>query len=168
MSSPESWQHEQISCAFILAVATRAGYTLSDWKVDKDGVDVTIRRGGLMVDMQLKCSYSARSVRDGYAFDLDIATYNKLRHPDRSAPGYLGLVVVPPDLETWIIHNEEEVLLRCVGYYAQIQGRGEARTEKTTAIHLPRRQLINGPGLDEMFKLSLLRARHGSDAGMVA
>jgi hypothetical protein len=52
----ESWQKEQFSNAFILAVATKGGYTLSDWNVDKDGVDATIRKGALMVDIQLKCT----------------------------------------------------------------------------------------------------------------
>jgi hypothetical protein len=168
MFSAASWQKEQISSAFILAVATRAGCTLGSWNVDKDGVDVTLKRDGLMVDLQMKCSHAARNSQGDYVFDLDVATYDKLRSPIRSAPGYLGLVVVPEDMDAWIVHDRDRLLLSCAGYYAQVQDRPEAKGVQKTAIRLPRRQVIDGDGLNAMFELSLHRVLHGTNSGMVA
>jgi hypothetical protein len=105
-----NWQKEQFSRAYLLAVATKGGYTLATWNVDKDGVDATVRCGALMVDLQLKCTQVPRKTGNEYAYDLDVSTYNKLRDPDRSAPGYLALVVVPEDLEEWVAHEPDRLL----------------------------------------------------------
>ncbi|MEU1462319.1 DUF4365 domain-containing protein [Streptomyces sp. NPDC005727] len=108
-----SWQKEQIGRAYVHAIASQGGYTVGDWNVDKDGVDVTLRDRGLMVDIQLKCTESPRTVRGGYSFDLDIETYNKLRSTERSAPGHLVLLVVPPNLELWVTQHQDSVVLAC-------------------------------------------------------
>lgn len=103
---PESWQKEQFSRAYLLAVATRASCTLATWNVDKDGVDATLRRGGLMVDIQLKCTRNPRGGSGYYAYDLDVSTYNKLRDSERSAPGYMALMIVPQDINVWLLHGK--------------------------------------------------------------
>ncbi|MCW3844397.1 DUF4365 domain-containing protein [Micromonospora yasonensis] len=153
----ETWQKEQISCAYLHAIAAREGLTIASWNVDKDGVDATIRRGGPMVDLQLKCTQKAREVANGHAFDLDVATYDKLRAADRSAPGYLAVVIVPADIEQWIVHDEEQILLRCRAYYACIQDAPEASGETTVAIHLPRENKLDGKALDLMIDHSRRR-----------
>ncbi|MCX5535107.1 DUF4365 domain-containing protein [Streptomyces sp. NBC_00006] len=113
-----SWQKEQISRAYVHALASQGGYTIGEWNVDKDGVDVTLRDSGLMVDFQLKCTQSPRSIRGGYSFDLDIETYDKLRSTERSAPGHLVLLVVPPNLDLWVTHHVDSLVLACHGYWA--------------------------------------------------
>lgn len=81
---------ERFSVAYIQALSACAGHVLGDCRPDKDGVDLTLRSSGLMVDLQLKCSQHPRKARRDYVYDLDVATYNRWRHPDRSAPGILG------------------------------------------------------------------------------
>lgn len=98
-----TWQKEQVSRAFGHALATQGGYTICDWNVDKDGVDVTLRSRGLMVDIQLKWTQSPRVVRSGYSFDLDIETYDKLSDPECSAPGHLALLIVPSDFASSVV-----------------------------------------------------------------
>ncbi|WP_244190684.1 DUF4365 domain-containing protein [Streptomyces caeruleatus] len=132
-----SWQKEQVSRAYVHALATQGGYTICDWNVDKDGVDVTLRSRGLMVDIQLKCTQNPRTIRSGYSFDLDIETYDKLRDPERSAPGHLALLIVPPDIGRWVIHQPDSIVLACHGYWSSLYGMGHAPGGSTTAIHLP-------------------------------
>ncbi|MFF7330650.1 DUF4365 domain-containing protein [Streptomyces sp. NPDC008150] len=153
MGELETWQQEQISLAYLSAVATRAGATSAQWNVDKDGVDVTLKRDHIQVEFQMKCSFSPTLLADGetYAFDLDIRTYDCLRHKNRSAAGFLGLVVVPRDLNDWLVHDDESLLMHCVGYYARIQNLPAATTESTTRIHLPKQQRIDSDGLDRVF-----------------
>ncbi|WP_419997796.1 DUF4365 domain-containing protein [Streptomyces boninensis] len=147
-----SWQKEQVSRVYVHALAAQGGYTICDWNVDKDGVDVTLRSRGLMVDIQLKCTQSPRVVRGGYSFDLDIATYNKLRDPERSAPAHLALLVVPPDIGRWVTHQSESIVLACHGYWASLQGSGGARSSRTTAVHLPEDQPLTVKAMGIMFE----------------
>ncbi|MGW5674096.1 DUF4365 domain-containing protein [Streptomyces sp. NPDC003860] len=146
-----SWQKEQISRAYVHALASQGGYTVGEWNVDKDGVDVTLRDGGLMVDFQLKCTQSPRTVRGGYSFDLDVETYDKLRGGDRSAPGHLVLLVVPSNLELWVTQHPDSVVLACHGYWACLQGREAVDSRATTAISLPEEQLLTVKSMRSMF-----------------
>ncbi|WP_435090428.1 DUF4365 domain-containing protein [Micromonospora aurantiaca (nom. illeg.)] len=151
----ETWQKEQISRAYLHAVALREGCTFGEWIVDKDGVDTTLRRKRHMFDVQLKCTQSLRKLSDRFAFDLDVKTYEKLRDPDRSVPGYLFVMVVPKDIEDWIhLHPEDYLLLRCVSYYACIQDSPPAKSGTTTVVHLPFKNRLTSAALDEMFEHS--------------
>ncbi|MFF4933729.1 DUF4365 domain-containing protein [Streptomyces griseofuscus] len=153
VGDPGTWQQEQISLAYLSAVATQAGVTTASWNVDKDAVDITLKRRGLLVEFQMKCSYSPTLLGDGetYAYDLDIRAYNILRDAERSAAGYLGLVIVPADLDDWLVHDEESLLMRCTGYYARIQDCPSVTNEATTRIHLPKKQRIDASGLNDAF-----------------
>lgn len=153
----QSWQKEQISVAYLHAVATRESCTIASWNVDKDGVDATLRRGHLMVDIQLKCTQGMRKLDGAYAFDLDVPTYDKLRVPERSAPGYLAVMVVPGDLEEWIAYDGDQLLVRCAGFYACIQDRPPATGTVTTAIHLPFDDRLDRSALNLMFEHSRRR-----------
>ncbi|WP_282791108.1 DUF4365 domain-containing protein [Streptomyces sp. CC224B] len=149
-----SWQKEQISRAYVHAIASQGGYTVGDWNVDKDGVDVTLRDRGLMVDIQLKCTESPRTVRGGYSFDLDVETYDKLRSTERSAPGHLVLLVVPSNLELWVTQHPDSVVLACHGYWACLHGREAAHSSVTTAINLPQDQRLTVKSMRSMFDMA--------------
>jgi hypothetical protein len=153
----QSWQKEQISIAYLHAIATCESCTIARWNVDKDGVDATLRRGHLMVDLQLKCTQRMRQLDGAYSFDLDVPTYDKLRVPERSAPGYLAVMVVRGDLEEWIVYDGDQLLVRCTAFYACLQDRPPATGTATTAIHLPVGDRLNGGSLDLMFEHSRRR-----------
>lgn len=150
LAEATSWQKEQVSRAYVHALATQGGYTIGEWNVDKDGVDVTLRSRGLMIDIQLKCTQNPRITRDGYSFDLDIETYDKLRHPERSAPGHLALLIVPPDIGRWVTHQQESIVLSCHGYWASLHGM-KAAAGKTTTIRIPRQQELTSKAMATMF-----------------
>jgi len=152
----ESWQKEQLSRAYVHAnaAATREGLTIATWDVDKDGVDATFRMDGLMVDIQLKCTQALGKVGTDRSFDLDVSTYNKLRGPKRSAPGYLVVIEVPRDIEKWLEHEPERSIWNCVGYYACIQGLPETDNVSTVAIRLPAKNRFNGAALLRMMEHS--------------
>jgi hypothetical protein len=165
----ESWQKEQFSNAFMLAITTEGGFTIGEWNVDKDGVDVTLRSNALMVDIQLKCTQSPRTTQDGYSYDLDVKTYDKLSDPERSAPGYLALVIVPTDLNNWVTHYTQETLLACHAYWAAFDTDKIARpNQATTAVRLPREQRLDVTALDEMFKVSRRHSLYGTLGGEAA
>ncbi|BAJ31010.1 MULTISPECIES: DUF4365 domain-containing protein [Kitasatospora] len=154
MGDPASWQQEQISLAYLSAVATRAGATSAVWNVDKDGVDATLKRRHISVEFQMKCTFAPTMLADGetYTYDLDIPTYDALRAQHRSSAGFLGLVVVTRDVDSWLVHDDESLLMNCSGYYAQIQDLPPAKGQSTRTIHLPKSQRIDLPGLNAIFK----------------
>jgi hypothetical protein len=169
LTAGTNWQKEQFSRAYLLAVATKGGYTLATWNVDKDGVDATIRDGALMVDLQLKCTQSPRMANADYSYDLDVATYDKLRDPNRSAPGYLALIIVPADLTNWVAHEPDRVLLSCQGYWSKLQDQPAPASTSTTTIRMPREQVLDVSALKRMFEMSLEMVRRGmSDRGEAA
>lgn len=168
MASAASWQKEHFSNAYVMAVATRGGYTIGLWNQDKDGVDVTLRHRGLMVDLQLKCTQQPRSASGDFVYDLDVATYNKLRDPDRSAPGYLALVVVPANLDDWLLHEQTRLLMACHGYWAKLQDEPAPSGNSTTAVRLPRSQPLTAEALKLMFEEALRRIQRGCDEGEAA
>lgn len=165
MGDAASWQKERASYAHLLWVATQAGYKIGDWAVDMDGVDATLRSGGVMVDLQLKCTQKPRVVDGNYVYDLDVPTYNKLRDPLRSAPGYLALMVVDPDLDKWLVHEPESLGVACHAYWAKLQDEPAPRGNTRTAIHLPRNQVLDKFALDKMFEYSRNMARYGLERG---
>lgn len=118
-----------------------------------------------MVDLQLKCTQSPRRVSEDYAFDLDIPTYDKLRDPERSAPGYLVMMIVPDSLDRWIDHKPEHLVLACHAYWAMVQDAGPAKGDRTTAVRLPKDQRLTQDALKHMFETSLNRLRFGRVAG---
>ncbi|MFD3995450.1 DUF4365 domain-containing protein [Streptomyces sp. NPDC058583] len=159
MGKPDTWQQEQFSLAYLSAVATHAGVTIAHWNVDKDGVDATIKRKGISVDLQMKCTFVPTVVQggDAYAFDLDMRTYNLLRDRERTSAGFLALVVVPPDLDSWLAHQEQALLMNCAGYYARIQDLPAVTNEATTRILLPKKQRIDQAGVDDIFNYAFNR-----------
>ncbi|NUW06801.1 DUF4365 domain-containing protein [Streptomyces sp. CAI-21] len=168
VSEAASWQKERASYAHLLWLATQAGYRVADWTPDIDGVDATLRNGGLMVDLQLKCTMSPRIVNGDYAFDLDVATYNKLRDPLRSAPGYLALMVIDPDVDKWIVHGPLGVNMAVQAYWAKLQDEPAPAGRSSTAIRLPRQQVLDKESLDGMFEFSREMAHFGLGRGMRA
>jgi len=157
-----SWQKEEYSRAYIYAIASRAGYTLASWSKDKDGVDVTLNNAGIYVDFQLKCTRSPRLANGCYVHDLDVATYDKLRKAERSAPGYLVVLIVPENCEDWLTHKSDHLLVAGHAYWARIQDLPPVKAREKTAIALPFDQRLDAPALAGMFKDSLDRIKKGN------
>jgi hypothetical protein len=162
VSEAESWQKEQFSVAFLHALATRFGYTVAQWRPDKDGVDGTLRCCGLMVDLQLKCTSSPLTYSDGFKYVLDKKTYDKLRCADRSAPGYLALMVVPKDVQAWILHKPKHLLIACQAYWSCLQDMSDEASGDTKTIYLPSIQTLDGSALASMFAFSLEMVRRSA------
>ncbi|AZM47497.1 DUF4365 domain-containing protein [Streptomyces sp. WAC 06738] len=167
MGVADSWQQEQVSLAYVAALATRGGYTLGKWEVDKDGVDLSVKRSdGLVFELQMKCTYAPKINADGtaYSYDLDVPTYDKLRIETRTSVGFLGLVIVPRDIEEWMIHDEQELKMRCSGYWAKVQDLPPVENASTKVIHLPVEQRIDLAGFEVMFSYAMDRLVNGAQA----
>ncbi len=146
-----SWQKEQLSRAYLHALASATALTIASWNVDKDGVDATLKRDGLMVDLQLKCTGSPTVRPTGYSHQLDTETYDKLRSRDRSAPGYLVLMIAPKDTSRWLTLKPDQLVLACHAYWARLQDRTKPARGRSLSITIPRCNVLDGSALAYMF-----------------
>ena len=75
-------QKEQLSLAYVDALAARAGFATSDPKPDRDSVDLRVMAGGRFrpaLDLQLKATTALAEPRSGVLrFRLPVKNYNDL------------------------------------------------------------------------------------------
>lgn len=148
-----AYQKEQFSLAYVHAVTTVAGYTLEHVQVDIDSVDAIIcstdRTGNVhspRCEVQVKCTHVNIATETELPFQLKMKNYDDLRDPNVLVPTILVVVFTPRDLDGWLEHSEEQLVLRRCGYWVSLRGLPEvissARNPRPT-VKLPRRQRFN-------------------------
>lgn len=152
-------QKQQFSFAYVRAVASVAGYSVSRPDVDDDSVDLTIgQRGGggtvrsPKIDVQVKCLATAGPILTDFPFDLEIKNYDELRYSDFPYPRMLIVVAVPNELNDWLRHSEKELALSHCGYWVSLRGLPEVPNSSTRRISVPRVQHFNVEQLREIMQ----------------
>lgn len=150
---------EEISKAYVAAVAAACGYKLGSWSQDDDCVDVTLGATGLIgrgtiqspkLDLQLKCSADLRRslAQGGASWELKRSYYDALRTTHRSAPLILVVLLVPDEEHEQVEHTPEALLLRRCAWWRSLAGAPELpTTQSSTTIHLPEDQPFSPAGL---------------------
>lgn len=145
-----SQQKEQFSKTYVRAVATVAGFVISEPEVDDDSVDIGIAASGARktrrkpkVDLQLKCTdmnvVSATSIN----YPLKLKNYEDLRPVELLVPRILVVVVVPDQLADWMAHSEFELALRKCGYWVSLRGLPATTNTTSVTIEIPRSNLFD-------------------------
>lgn len=133
-------QKEQFRNAFVQAIASAAGLTISAQEPDVESVDFTLGRpdkASPRLDLQLKCSASTE-VRDGVIpFSIPVKNYDELRHGDRMVPCILVVVLVPDPPSEWLELNDEQMLLRHCAYWKSLEGAASVDAAENTTVYVP-------------------------------
>jgi hypothetical protein len=156
---------ERLSIAYITAVAARAGCQVSEPKVDRNGIDVTIRPvsgAPVQIDIQLKAVSSNIRINGGaiLSFQLDVLTYDKLRRIDVQSPQLLVIYEMPPDQAIWLAVQSPITTLRHAAYWVDLRGK-EAVQTASTAVHLPETQLFDHNAIVAILARAHRRALEG-------
>ncbi|MDT3438438.1 MULTISPECIES: DUF4365 domain-containing protein [unclassified Pseudofrankia] len=142
---------EQISIAYAQAVVTAARCKLEHVRIDDEKVDAVIRQvaehdlyDGIQIDIQLKCTSQAVLGPKDARWPLERDTYNRLRSPKRLCARLLVLMVVPPDLESWVTQDEDGLrVVRCA-YWRDLLGEPELPPNVgRRTVDLPRSNIFN-------------------------
>ncbi|MBF0336618.1 MAG: DUF4365 domain-containing protein [Nitrospirae bacterium] len=140
-------QKEQFSIAYVRAVVAAAGFICYKYDTDVDSIDMGISGiGGVgtakspKIELQLKCTAKDIIFSDGVRYPLKIKNYNELRGEDYLIPRLLVVVVVPEDINEWLLHSEDELSMRHCGYWMSLRGFPETDNEETITVTLPRTQ----------------------------
>lgn len=143
---------EELSLAYVRAVASRAGFAVEEIRRDRDSVDLHICArgplgGGLLhspvLGAQLKAT--ATTIADGddeIAFDLKIKNYTDLIQPT-AIPRVLVVFAMPEDPERWLSCSEEALVLRRAAYWAALRGLPASSNTSTVRVRVPRAQVLD-------------------------
>jgi hypothetical protein len=157
--TPEQ-QKEEISRAYVHAIAARCGFAVSTWSQDQGCVDMSLGAGSALgggtledprIDLQLKCTSDASHLHEDHVtWTLSRAHYEKLRA--RSSTPKLLVVLVLPELEAeWMVHDAEALIIRRCAYWLPMSGMPPITTESRT-VHLPRSHLFSPAQLRSMME----------------
>lgn len=152
---------EQFTVAYIHAIASVAGYTIYKPDVDDDSVDVGIaasRGTGSKIhaprlELQLKCT-AQHIVRDDYLhFPLKQKNYDDLRDPSLAVPRILVVMLVPNNLDDWVIQTKEALLMRHCCYWYSLRSFPERGLRKSIPLKIPCTQILTVEALRGMITL---------------
>jgi len=142
---------EQLSRAYVQAVAAVCGCTCARPEPDY-GHDLTLRsvreqRGvfaprGRTLDLQLKSTATADVTPGEVLFDLPVWAYNLLRRATKAAPALLVLVVLSPNRDDWLQHEEERLSIRGRAYWLSLRGTPAMANTSTVRVRIPRVNLF--------------------------
>ena len=153
MSLTREHRQEDLSIAYISAVAAKAGYNCGPPGGHDYGIDVEIRTAetngnrrmgtGFILDIQAKASYNFELSDDGrwVIYDLNVNTYNMLVEK-RGIPTILILYCMPPNEDEWVSIYEECTTLKRCGYWVSLKGMESSTNSSTKRIKIPRDQMF--------------------------
>jgi hypothetical protein len=152
----ENEQEQQLSVAYVHAVAARAGYACQATIVDDDSVDVKIVARGWIheravvrspqLDVQLKATAQDLLRDDHLVYPLPVKNYNELR-ADTMVPRLLVVLQLPADPSGWLVQSEEQMISRRCAYWTSLLGQPDTENNVTVTIRLPREQQFTVDGL---------------------
>ena len=155
---------ERLSLAFVTAIAGRIGCQVTETKIDRMGVDVTIsaiRGTKAKIDVQLKATSSPVFVGSDLKFDLDIPTYDHLRSTQIGSGQILVVVVLHEKDTRWLRTLNGGMSIRKNAYWVNLYGLPAATTTTTTRVALPLSNRFDEHSLRALFDLAHSRALSG-------
>ena len=134
-------REEGLSTAYVYAVASFAGYTVSEENLDRSGIDLRIHAGGYgspAIALQLKATVNFRgpSADGNYRYDVPITNYRRLigRH---QTPTYLLVLALPRNEDEWLYSTDDELVLRRCAYWLSLEGMEESDNSSTVTVRIP-------------------------------
>lgn len=148
---------EELSYAYIHAVASRAGFSCESVRKDRDSVDLHIcGRGRLdeestvvspQLAVQLKAHVLDPVPDQSFDFRLRRKNYDDLRAPNPMIPRILVVFTMPRDPAAWVAISEDELVLRRCAYWCSLLGLPDSRNEQYEGVRIDRKNVLNGQAL---------------------
>ena len=149
-------RQEQFSRSVVFAIASRAGCAVSERNVDDDSVDLTLCSKMLSrrpsVDVQLKCTGQDVLDDNVLKFNLSKKNYDDLRITDVLVPRILIVVRVPADIESWLEHTEDHMLVRGCGYWLNLRDAPATDNLSGSTVRIPRTNMFTPEQLTKMME----------------
>jgi hypothetical protein len=154
---------EQLSLAYVRAVASSCGFAVEHRTIDRDGVDLSVHAKGKLlpesrllspaIHLQAKASINAVRVGDWVRYDLEAKNY-KLLTGTYGEPRYLLLLQLPQDNNDWLSWSAEELVLRRTAWWASFSGAPEISNTSTTRVWIPSSQVFSPASVRNLLELA--------------
>lgn len=142
-------QHkEEVSKAYVHAVAAQCGYAMGTWSQDHGGIDATISapntvgkgpRAKPKVDLQLKATTRLHLDHDNHiSWQLERSHYDLLRAYS-ALPHILVVLLLPESLDQRIEHTVDHRLIRRCAYWIKMTGM-PATDAASKLVQIPKSQ----------------------------
>ena len=145
---------EQLSLAYIRAVAADAGYQVTRPELDTDSVDgILMTDSGRRARIEFQAKATARDVvRESHIhFPLSVKNYNDLR-VETINPRILIVLIMPKETQEWINQTIDELCLRHCAYWMSLRGQPATLNTDNITIRLPLTNMLNCNQLAGMMK----------------
>ena len=143
---------EELSLAYVRAIASRAGFSIEEIRKDRDSVDLKVCARGLLAEdavltspelaIQLKATVLEPLPTDEFSFVLPRKNYDDLSAPSL-VPRILVVFVLPEDEQQWLTHTEESLILRRCAYWRSLRGAPPTPNETSQTIRMSRGQTFD-------------------------
>jgi Domain of unknown function (DUF4365) len=145
-----SQRKQQFSIAYVHAIATVAGFSLYDIRVDDDSVDLGVASRiaskiprAPRLELQLKCTSDLIRKKNHISFSLKKKNYDDLRVDDLIVQSLLVVLLVPKNEHDWLHHSETEMAFRHCAYWTSLRGMKEKKNPRKVSIRLPRENVFS-------------------------
>ena len=143
---------EQLSLAYIRAVAADAGYQVHRPETDFDSVDgfLTSDVGGrARIDFQAKATTRDIVQAGSIRFPLPIKNYDDLR-ADTMVPRILIVLLMPECDDNWLAQTDEKLCLRRCTYWLSLAGMPPSSNASSVTVHIPVANAFDRTQLDDL------------------
>ena len=147
---------EQMSLAFIHAVAAHAGLLYERYAEDLTGVDGVLKSADSsypLVEFQAKATSQDIVRGDGIHFELRVDHHNALVGEHR-ATRVLVVVQLPDDPAAWVSYHPDELRLMCRGWWHSLRNEAESRNQASVRVRIAPENVFDANGLDRIVELS--------------
>ncbi len=155
----EELRKAELSYGCVHAIASKAGYTIQNIRLDIDSIDMTIKSVGAdgtskrpTIDVQLKCSTPKIVTDNEIRFPLKLKNYNDLIDSHRLTPQILIVMIVPEQIDEWMEISTQEILIRHCCYWKSLRGMKATTNSTSVTIAIPTDQIFTASALSEMMK----------------
>lgn len=142
-------QMEQLSLAYIRAVAADAGYQVSRPEPDVDSVDgVLMASFGRRPRIEFQAKATTQDIlRNGELhFPLPVKNYDELRAYTRT-PRILIVLLMPEEKPDWLQQSNDELCLRRCAYWLCLEGWAATPNTSTVTVPIPALNVFNSQQL---------------------
>ncbi|NJK32837.1 MAG: DUF4365 domain-containing protein [Deltaproteobacteria bacterium] len=155
---------EELSLAYVRAVASVAGYAVEETRRDRDSIDLNIvGRGPIgggavhspVLGVQLKATVLAQNKaskklprtdpqsNDSFSFSLKHKNYIDLTASITLIPRILVVYVMPENRDEWVTCSDDSLILRHTAYWCSLRGLPVPNTTTRKQVRISRQQTFN-------------------------
>lgn len=148
-------RQEEISRAYVHAVAAHAGYLCEDTRRDY-GIDIRVRSArrigrriqeyGCGVDIQVKSTTRPDRTETTLRYDLDVGNYNALVQR-RGTPAILVVYCMPTHEFRWLRVRRQYWFLENCGYWVSLDGLPASSNPTKKRVELPLANMFDSDAL---------------------